>query len=169
MNAPSPEVHALQRRHFSVGWAALLVFVLLGLVLELLHGFKHPIYLDARNSTRRLMWTLGHAHGTMLALVQIAFAASIGFLREPPMGRLRWVSKGLLVAGLCMPLGFFLGGVSLHGGDPGIGIVFLPLGALALVAGLAACCGLGWGRQSEGALTSAGAAAEPDKRGGKRR
>ena len=169
MNATSPEVKALQRRHFSVGWAALLVFVLLGLVLEVLHGFKHPIYLDARNSTRRLMWTLGHAHGTMLALVQIAFAASIGFLREPPMGRLRWVSRGLLAAGLCMPLGFFLGGVQLHGGDPGIGIVFLPVGALALVSGLAGCCGLGWGRQAEVAPTPEGALTEPEKRGSKRK
>ena len=46
MNPTTTEVHVLQRRHFKAGWAALLVFVLLGLALEVLHGFKHPIYLD---------------------------------------------------------------------------------------------------------------------------
>lgn len=31
-----------------------------------------------------------------------------------------------------MPLGFFLGGVQFYGGDPGLGILLLPAGALCL-------------------------------------
>ena len=59
------------------GWWSLAVFLTLGLVLEALHGFKLGFYLDVHNQTRRHMWTLAHAHGTLLGLVHIAFAASL--------------------------------------------------------------------------------------------
>ena len=48
-------------------------FAILGLTLEGLHGFKVRFYLDTSNETRRLMWTLAHAHGIGLALVHIVF------------------------------------------------------------------------------------------------
>ena len=51
------------RRHLRFGWWSLLCFLTLGIVLESLHGFKVGWYLDAAHSTRRLMWTLAHAHG----------------------------------------------------------------------------------------------------------
>ena len=60
------------RRHIRFGWWSLLVFASAGLVLESLHGFKVRAYLDTSNETRRLMWTLAHAHGTLLALVNVA-------------------------------------------------------------------------------------------------
>ena len=55
------------------GWIAMLVFVLLGLALEGLHGFKVAWYLE--HETRRMMWTLAHAHGVLLSLVVIVFGA----------------------------------------------------------------------------------------------
>ena len=57
------------RRHIRFGWWSLLVFASAGLVLESLHGFKVRAYLDTSNETRRLMWTLAHAHGTLLVPV----------------------------------------------------------------------------------------------------
>jgi len=60
---PSPETRALAERHLRFGWWALLGFLTVGLVLEAFHGFKVGLYLDVPNQTRRLMWTLGHAHG----------------------------------------------------------------------------------------------------------
>src|SRR5216683_2578517 len=59
-------------RNLSFGWWSLLVYLSLGLTLETLHGFKIGWYLDVGNEIRRLMFTLGHAHGTALALVSIA-------------------------------------------------------------------------------------------------
>ena len=36
-----------------------------------------------------------------------------------------------------MPGGFFLGGIVIYGGDPGLAILLLPLGAALLVAAVA--------------------------------
>src|SRR5438045_6431874 len=59
-------------RNLRFGWWWLLVFLSLGGALEALHGFKIGWYVDVGNDMRRLMFTLGHAHGTALALVNIA-------------------------------------------------------------------------------------------------
>jgi hypothetical protein len=37
-----------------------------------------------------------------------------------------------------MPLGFLLGGVDIKGGDPGLGILFVPIGALLLLSSILA-------------------------------
>ncbi len=71
-----PSKHALAEvqladRNLRFGWWSLLVFLSLGAVLEALHGFKIGWYVDVGNETRRLMFTLAHAHGTLLALVNI--------------------------------------------------------------------------------------------------
>jgi len=64
-----PDAPTYALRHLRFGWWSLLVFATLGLILESLHGFKVRAYLDVSNETRRLMWTLAHAHGTLLAVV----------------------------------------------------------------------------------------------------
>ncbi|MBI4663062.1 MAG: hypothetical protein HY735_30000 [Verrucomicrobia bacterium] len=130
--APEDSLHFLTRRHLRFGWWSLLVFLTLGIVLEGLHGFKSGLYLDVSNSTRRLMWTLAHAHGTLLSLIHIAFGASLQLLPawEP---RVRGIASSCLTsAGLLLPAGFFVGGIYIYGGDPGLGIVLVPLGALLL-------------------------------------
>ncbi len=121
-----------RRRHLWIGWWALLVFLTLGLVLESLHGFKVGWYVNVSNSTRRLMFTLAHAHGTLLALVNIAFALSLSQL---PFGNARQratAANCLMGATILMPLGFFVGGVIVYAGDPGLGIVLVPVGAVLL-------------------------------------
>ena len=36
-----------------------------------------------------------------------------------------------------MPVGFFLGGVWIYGGDPGLGVLLVPIGAAALFVAVA--------------------------------
>ena len=135
----SGEPLALQvrQRHLIVGWWALTGFAFLGLTLEGLHGFKVHWFLDPGYETRRLLWRLAHAHGALLSLAQLGFAATVSSA-WPKNGRgLRLTSTLLLLAGLLLPLGFFLGGVTLYGGDPGPGILLAPVGAACFV--IAAC------------------------------
>lgn len=120
------------RRHLRFGWWSLLCFLTLGIVLETLHGFKVGWYLDVANETRRFMWTLAHAHGVLLSLVNLAFAVTLPHLSSDTLRLARPASPCLMGATLCLPGGFFLGGVVIHGGDPGLGILLVPVGALLL-------------------------------------
>jgi len=121
--------------HLRFGWWSLLVFLTLGIALEALHGFKVGFYLDAANETRRLMWTLAHAHGVLLGLVHVAFAATL-HLWQPGGLQPIFASRALMAASVLLPVGFFLGGFGIAGGDPGVGIAFVPLGAIALFSGV---------------------------------
>jgi hypothetical protein len=120
------------RRHHLLGWCALLLFLSLGAFLEFLHGFKFGFYLDPGHRLRRELWTLAHAHGTLLALVQIGFAAGLTRFGGWTAGRLKLASFFLLDATLLIPLGFFLGGLAPSEGDPWVGILLVPPGALLL-------------------------------------
>jgi len=124
----------LIRRHLQVGWWALLIFLTAGLALEALHGFKIEAYLKVTNETRRLMWTLAHAHGTLLGLVNLAFASSLRVLPAWPEPSKRFASSALIAATILMPAGFFLGGVFIYAGDPGLGILLVPVGGILLFA-----------------------------------
>ena len=115
------------------GWCALAIFMLGGLILEALHGFKVGWYLDVGYETRRLMFQLAHAHGSLLAIINIAFALSLGHLHGREFKRLDLASRSLKFASILMPGGFFAGGVIIHDGDPGLGIIAVPLGALAAI------------------------------------
>lgn len=124
-------VSSLARKHLRFGWWTLLVFLATGIVLEGFHGFKLPWYVDVGNETRRLMFTLAHAHGTLLSLVNIGLGCTLLALQAE--GSWLGVSRCLITASLLIPGGFFLGGLVIHSGDPGIGILLLPVGALLLV------------------------------------
>lgn len=123
----------LIRRHLRLGWCGLLGFALLGIALEALHAWKAGMYLGVDNETRRLMWTLAHAHGIGLSLLQIGFAATLSL---SSFARLGLVSQLLNLATLLIPVGFFAGGINTFEADPGFGILLVPVGALALVAAL---------------------------------
>jgi hypothetical protein len=138
MNEPTTEPGAelrrqIARRHHVVGWWGLLAFLTLGIALETLHGFKVGFYLDPAHQLRRLLWTLAHAHGTLLALVQIAFAAGLGQFGVWPEGRLKLASFFLIDALVLLPAGFFLGGIGLSETDPSPGVYLVPIGALLLL------------------------------------
>jgi hypothetical protein len=121
------------RRHLRFGWWSLLFFSILGLTLESLHGFKVRAYLDVSNETRRLMWTLAHAHGALLALVHVMFGLSVRVAPEMSGRGRPLISRCLIGASLLLPGGFFLGGVTLYGGDPGVGVLLVPVGAASMM------------------------------------
>ncbi len=132
VQTPSPHeddaTERLARRHTRIGWWSLLVFVSLGLTLEAMHGFKFQWYVGEDSSTRRLMWTLAHAHGTLLSLIHLTFAGQISRLSASPGHLLRLSSWSLSLAGILLPGGFFAGGIVIYDGDPGLGILLVPVG-----------------------------------------
>ena len=145
MSDPVETRDAIVQRHLVLGWWSLLIFVALGLVLESLHGFKVAWYVNTGEAeSTRLMLRLAHAHGTFLSLLHLAFAwttsQASGFA-----GRSRSVaSRSLQAAGILVPAGFFLAGLpgfvrtgglrlGVLGGDPGLGIVLVPIGAVLLL------------------------------------
>ena len=117
-------------RNLRFGWWSLLVFLSLGGVLETLHGFKIGWYVDVGNETRRLMFTLAHSHGTLLALVNIAAGLTVRILDRFALGSS--VSFALIWAAILLPGGFFLGGIVIYDGDPGLGVWLVPVGAALL-------------------------------------
>lgn len=136
MNKKDPMDNPNQKfanRHLKFGWWSLLFFVSLGMILEMLHGFKIGWYLDVPNEMRRLMLTLAHAHGTLLALIHIALGATLGCLGELTTLWKKAASPALIAASFLLPGGFLLGGLVIHSGDPGIGIFLVPAGGMALL------------------------------------
>ncbi|MEZ5989959.1 MAG: hypothetical protein R3F30_12700 [Planctomycetota bacterium] len=114
------------------GFCLLAVFLPLGLCLEVLHGFKVPVYLGS--PMRRELWTLAHMHGNFLGLLLLAWAA-VAPRWLAPADRLpvaRWLRRGAVL----LPVGFFLGGVGNSEGDPSLAILLVPVGALCLLVGL---------------------------------
>jgi membrane protein DedA with SNARE-associated domain len=81
------------------------------------------------------MFTLAHAHGTLLGLVNIAAGLTA---RNVERFELRpSLSFALIWAAILLPVGFFLGGVLTYGGDPGLGIWLVPVGAMLLFYSIA--------------------------------
>jgi hypothetical protein len=113
----------------SQGWISLATWIVFGLLIEGLIGFRSPALLD--DSVRREMFRLAHAHGTLLNLVLIAAAicARLDLIRLGVM-----TSLGLRVAVILLPIGFLLGGIWHFKDDPGAAIFLVPLGALLLLA-----------------------------------
>jgi len=123
----------LVRRHLRLGWWTLLVFLTLGLVLEALQGFKIGFYMDLANATRRHVWTLAHTHGTLLGLVNLAFAMSLKLFGDGSESWAGLASAALVGATILLPGGFLLGGVVVYAGDPGLGVLLVPVGGALLV------------------------------------
>jgi hypothetical protein len=115
------------------GFLALFAFASLGLLLEVLHGFKVGAYLDVGNEARRLLWRLAHAHGALLGLVNICHGLTV---RAWPRLADRVTERALLSALLLLPAGFFLGGLFARGADPGASVGIAAAGAVALLFGL---------------------------------
>ena len=124
------------RRHLRLGWWWLLTFSALGLALEGLHGFKVAAYLDVSNETRRLMWRLAHVHGALVGVVHILFGLTAKVMGDAAIARIRSISLALQSAGILLPAGFFLGGVEIYSGDPGLGVLLVPVGAVLLLFAL---------------------------------
>jgi len=132
MTTPAAGSDPAIQKTVRMGWLLLAIALPLGVTLEALHGFKVQAYLASE--TRREMWRLAHAHGTLLGILCLVSAllaeAHIAEAIRPRV--LAWVRWGAVL----MPLGFFLGGVLNSEGDPSLGIVLVPVGAVLLVVAL---------------------------------
>jgi hypothetical protein len=131
------------KRALVFGWFLLATCLPLGMTLEALHALKVPVYLSS--PMRRELWTLAHAHGTLLGILCLAFAA-VGERSIRDAGARASISAWLRGGALLMPLGFFVGGILNYEGDPSLGIVLVPVGGVCLLvallrAGLAARSG----------------------------
>ncbi|HEY7002583.1 MAG TPA: hypothetical protein VH330_12665 [Candidatus Udaeobacter sp.] len=111
------------------GWISLAAWIVFGLLIEGLIGFRSPALLD--DSVRREMFRLAHAHGTLLNLVLIA-AAICARLDLVRLGRA--TSLGLRAAVTLLPIGFLCAGIWHFKDDPGVAILLVPIGALLLLA-----------------------------------
>ena len=130
--APAKTTDPAIRKTLRSGWLLLAVSLPFGVTLEGLHGFKVQAYLASE--MRREMWRLAHAHGTLLGILCLVSAALAEAhvpesIRPRVMAAIRW-------GAVLMPLGFFLGGVLNSEGDPSLGILLVPVGALLLVIAL---------------------------------
>jgi hypothetical protein len=114
------------------GWVLLALSLPLGLTLEALHAFKARPFLAG--GVRREMWRLAHAHGTLLGILLLVFAA-LAERQLEPAAHAR-IARGLRAGAVLMPLGFFLGGLLNSEGDPSLGIVLVPIGAVFLLVAL---------------------------------
>ena len=122
----------LRRLHQIWGWAGIALFAGLGLTLEAMNGLKLGFYLDADNALRRELWRLGHAHGTLLSLVQVGYASALAqrWLPEDRAALASFLLRGALVL---LPAGFLLGGAAPSESDPWVGIWLVPVGGIFLV------------------------------------
>lgn len=116
------------------GWVSLALWVCLGTGLELAHGFKLSAYLD--DEMTRFMLTLAHAHGVGLALVSLAFSTHAPHIFDNNSKIARKIASMLMGGSVLLPLGFLLGAISHPEGDPGVGVLLAPLGALMVLVAL---------------------------------
>ena len=132
MTASAKTADPAIRKTVRAGWPLLAIALPLGVTLEALHGFKVQAYLASE--MRREMWRLAHAHGTLLGILCLVSGALADAwipeaIRARVMAMIRW-------GAVLMPLGFFLGGVLNSEGDPSLGILLVPVGALLLIVAL---------------------------------
>ena len=77
----------------------MLIFLSLGMFLEYLHAFRATWYLNVGEAeTRRLMWTLAHAHGIGLSLLNMGFAATLPRLWDNLPTGIPFASKCITLA-----------------------------------------------------------------------
>jgi hypothetical protein len=122
------------------GWTSLLAWAVFGLALETLHGWKVGRYLD--DALARELLVLAHAHGVGLAIVVLAF----GEAGAPLFGEKSDGGASLLlrIGAVLVPAAFALSAIDHPEGDPNLLVWLVPLGAAAIVAGLARTAYAAW-------------------------
>ena len=120
-------------RTLRFGWILLAISLPLGMTLEALHALKVQVYLGS--ALRRELWTLAHAHGNLLGILCLAYAALAQRFIADERARAS-ISRWLRIGAGLLPLGFFAGGVLNWEGDPSLGVLLVPVGAVALLIAL---------------------------------
>lgn len=112
----------------------------MGMWLEAMLGLRVSGFVD--DALRREFLRLGHAHGGLLALMNVALGWALHRLATPDAWATR-IRIAAWVGALLVGLGF-VGGGAWHGPtDPGPFVLLVPAGALMMIASLIAVAVLG--------------------------
>lgn len=122
-------------RHLRLALATTVLFLAMGLWLEAMLGLRAAGLVD--DELRREFLRLGHAHGALLGLVNVALAYALERLRTPAAWATR-IRPAALVGALAVGLGFVGGGLWHGPTDPGPLVLAVPAGAMLLLSSLGA-------------------------------
>ncbi len=121
--------------HLRASIVLVTLFLASGLWLEAMYGLRAEGWVD--DPLRREFLRLGHAHGGLLALLNVAIAWTLERLQTPAAWA-RKIRVAALLGAVLVGLGFILGGL-LHGpSDPGLPVLAVPAGAMLLLSALSA-------------------------------
>jgi hypothetical protein len=121
--------------HLRLSLAVTAIFLAMGLWLEAMLGLRAAGVFD--DALRREFLRLGHAHGALLGLLNVALALAMERLHTPSAWATR-IRPAALVGALAVGLGFVGGGLW-HGlTDPGPLVLAVPAGAMLLLSSLGA-------------------------------
>lgn len=121
--------------HLRASIVLIALFLAMGLWLEAMYGLRAEGWVD--DPLRREFLRLGHAHGGLLGLLNVALAWALERLQTPAAWA-RKIRVAALLGAALVGLGFMLGGL-LHGPtDPGLPVLAVPAGAMLLLSALVA-------------------------------
>lgn len=125
----------LPQAHLRASLWSLAGFLAMGMALEAMIGLRFGGLVD--DGLRREFLRLGHAHGGLLALVNVGLGWALGRLATP-CGWATRIRLAALCGALLVGLGFVGGGLWHGPTDPGPLVLLVPAGALMLLAALVA-------------------------------
>jgi hypothetical protein len=124
-----------EKAHIRLSLACVAVFLAMGLWLEAMMGLRTQGWMD--DTLRRELLRLGHAHGGLLGLLNVAMAWAMHRLGTPQA----WARgiRGAALGGAVL-VGFgFVGGGLWHGPtDPGPLVLLAPAGAMLMITAIIA-------------------------------
>lgn len=117
-------------RHLRLSIALVAIFLAMGLWLEAMYGLRAEGWVD--DPLRREFLRLGHAHGALLGLVNVALGWGCERLETPAAWAMK-IRMAAWIGASLVGVGFVAGGL-LHGPtDPGLPILAVPAGALMVL------------------------------------
>ncbi len=122
-------------RHIRLSLLMVAVFLVLGLALEAMLGLRLAGWND--DGLRRELLRLGHAHGALLGMLNLALAWAMERRRTPAGWAVR-IRIAAWAGAVAVGLGFVGGGLWHGPTDPGPLVLAVPAGALLLVCSLMA-------------------------------
>lgn len=134
-------------RHLRLSLGTTALFLAMGLWLEAMLGLRASGLVE--DPLRREFLRLGHAHGAILGLLNVALALAMERLRTPAAWATR-IRPAALLGALAVGLGFVGGGLWHGPTDPGPLVLAVPAGAMLLLSSLGAAVLLRAGDRAPG-------------------
>jgi hypothetical protein len=122
-SSPPAASDAAARLHGRAGWTLLAVGLAFGVTLEALEAFR--VSWVVADLWRNRLWALAHFHADAMGLLNLVYR---------PWARGAGESRALAIGSALIPVGFLLGGFAHSEGDPGLGILLVPVGAALVIS-----------------------------------